>query len=272
MLSKRCKICKKSSDIIQLHEGIFDNEMIMVCEECAEEEKIPILKKPRLDKLEDVDRRYTVRERMERMTGMDKRRAALSSDQLTVQHNLNRLRMPPTKMQHEDVVENYYWELRMARRRKKMTLNQVSRATGIPMEALDAIEKGKIPREFPQMFATLEDYFGIQLLKYHRKKINFVMPKVNEDRILNEVRRKMETMEVDEDSEFLELDRREKEKKLKEIDEGDFDFSDSRKVSNITLNDLVELKREKEKKERIARMRKQTEDLLGDDLEIEWDK
>jgi len=40
------------------------------------------------------------------------------------------------------------------------------------------------------------------------------------------------------------------------------------KINDITLNDLVELKKEKEKKEKINKMRRQTEDLLGDDIDI----
>ena len=109
MLSKRCKICKKPNDIVELFEGIFDNEMIMVCESCADEEKIPILKKPSRSQLDVADKRYSVRERMERMSGMADRRSELSKDQLIVQNNINLLKQVPVKETHEDVVDNYYW-------------------------------------------------------------------------------------------------------------------------------------------------------------------
>jgi ribosome-binding protein aMBF1 (putative translation factor) len=272
MLSKRCKICKKPGDIIELFEGIYDNEMIMVCESCSEEEKIPILKKPSPNQLNLVDKRYSVRERMERMSGLADRRTQLSKDQLIVQNNINRLKSIPAKQTHDDVVENYYWELRMARRRKKMTLSQVSKHTNIPVEAIDAIEKGKIPRGFESMFATLEEFFNIKLLRHHKKKINFIVPQVDEERILDEVRKKMETRVIDEDAEYEDTDKFQKKQKLKEISDGEFNFSDTKNIDDITLSDLAELKKEKERKEKRKQLQQQTDDLLGDDIEIEWEK
>ena len=82
----------------------------------------------------------------------------------------------------------------------------------------------------------------------------------------------METHVIDEDPEFEELDKRQKEMKLKEIDAGEFDFSDPKNVEDLTLHDLAELKKEKEKKEQREITKKQNEDLLGDDIEIEWEK
>lgn len=268
MLGKRCIICKKPWEIIELYEGIYDNEMIMVCEECANEEKIPILRKPSPDQLNQAEKRYSVRERMEKMSGMHRHRTGLSKDQQIVQQNINRLKMPEPKQTHEDVVNNYYWELNMARRRKKMTLNQVAIKTNVPLEALEAIEKGKIPKGFEQIFVRLEDFFGIKLLKHHKKRINYIIPIEEEEEILSEVRRKMETRVVDEDPEFEELDKRQKETKLSELDDGELDFSDKEKLDEITLSDLVELKKQKEQKEKREKLRQQTEEFIGDDIDI----
>lgn len=265
MSTKRCVVCKKPWDIIELFEGIYDNEMVMVCRGCADEEKIPILRKPSLEQLKLAEKKYSVRERMERLSGVNKYRTDLSKEQQIVQTNINKLRMPEPKQKHEDVVDNYYWELNMARRRKKLTINQLSVKTSIPVKVLEAIERGKLPKDFEQIFVRLEDFFGIKLLKQHKKRINYIMPAIEQEKILNEVRKKMETRELDEDSEYKELDKREKEKKLKEIRENKFNLSKRKELNDITISDLVELKKQKEKKQR---SKERTEDFLGDDIEL----
>jgi ribosome-binding protein aMBF1 (putative translation factor) len=272
MSAKRCVICKKPHEIVELYEGLFDNEMVMVCESCALEEKIPILRKPSGDQLKEVDKRYSVRERMERMSGMHKARTELSREQQIVQNNINRLKMPEPKENHPDVIDNYYWEINMARRRKKLTLNQLSLKSKIPLEILEALEKGKLPKDFEQVFVILEDFFGITLLKHHKTRINYIIPEVEKEKILNDVRKKIETKMIDEDLEFEELDKRQKQSKIKEIQEGNFDFSNPEKINNITLKDLVDLKKEKEEKERLKKLRTQTEELLGEDLNIDFER
>jgi ribosome-binding protein aMBF1 (putative translation factor) len=272
MSSKRCVICKKPWEVIELYEGIYDNEMIMVCEECANEEKIPRLRKPSQDQLQLADKRYSVRERMENMSGINRYRTHVDKDQQNAQSTISRLKMPEPKQKHEQIVDNYYWNLNMARRRKKMTINQVSVRTQIPIEIIEAIEKGKIPKDFEQIFVRLEDFFGIKLLKHHKSKVHYILPEDEEEEILDEVKQKMETTRViDEDTEFEELDKRQKQTKLKEISEGDLNISDRKQLDEITLNDLVELKRQKEKKQQRQQLRQQTEDLLGDDLDIDFE-
>ena len=270
MTGKRCVICKKPWDIIDLYEGIYDNEMVMVCEECATEEKIPMLRKPSTEQLKQADKRYSVRERMEKMSGMHKLRSSVSTEQRTVQNNLNKLRMPDPKQTHEEVLDNYYWTLNMARRRKKMTISQVATQTSIPVEVIEVIEKGKIPTDFEQIFVRLEDYFGIKLLKHHKSKIHF-KTRDDEANILEEVEMRMNTQTVDNEEDFEELDKLQKRAKLRELEAGELDLSRQEKIDDITLNDLVELKKEKEKKENKQKLRQQTEDLLGDDIDIEFE-
>jgi ribosome-binding protein aMBF1 (putative translation factor) len=270
MSNKRCVVCKKPWEIIDLFEGIYDNEMVMVCEECATEEKIPMFKKPSIEQLKKADKRYSVRERMEKLSGMHKSRSSVSTEQQTVQGNLNKLRMPEPKQTHPDILDNYYWAVNMARRRKKMTISQVVRETGIPLEIIEAVEKGKIPKDFEQTFIKLEDYFGIKLLKHHKQKVHFKTGDEEAD-IIEQVKMKMSTKTVDEDEDFEELDKLQKRAKLRELEAGELDLSNSAEIDDITLNDLVELKREKEKKQEQSQLRRQTEELLGDDIDIEFE-
>jgi len=272
MPNKRCVICKKPSEIIELYKGLFNNEMVMVCIECANEEKIPRFTQPSPEQLQLADKRYSVRERMEEMSGMNKYRTEVGRDQQIVKRNLNKLRMPDPKQQHEDILDNYYWTLNMARRRRKMTINQVSVQTRIPIEIIEAVEKGKIPAEFEKIFLTLEAFFRIKLLKHHKTKVHFSLSPNEEEELLEEVKERMETTRViDSDQEYTDLDKLQKESKLREIEKGEMNFVNTEKLKDITVNDLVELKKQKEKKEQQQKLRQQTEELLGDDIEIEFE-
>ena len=150
----RCIICKKESDEIELFKGIQPDGMVMVCKNCAEEERIPIVKKPSESQLDKASERYTVRERMERMSGM-RDTTEISDDQMITQGNLAKLRMPTPKQQHEDILDNYYWTLNIARRRKKLTLTQLAEKIQTTPQLIQEIEKGKLPENFEELFVFI---------------------------------------------------------------------------------------------------------------------
>jgi len=60
-----------------------------------------------------------------------------------------------------------------------------------------------------------------------------------------------------------------KKEQLEKLSKGEIDFSKKEDLSNVTLNDLVEMKKSREKKESKRKSEAQEEALLGDDLELE---
>ena len=264
----KCAICKLTSDETKLFEGILKTEMVNVCKECAEKEGIPIIQKPSESQLNKADERYTVRERMEVMSGM-RDTTEISQDQTITQGNLAKLRIPPKKQLHEDVLDNYFWTVNIARRRKKLTVNQLATQTQIDVETIQAIEKGKIPEDFKTIFAKLELYLDIKLLKTHEAKTHFLKPTQDEaNKILKEVQEKMGLPNLDEPrnkKQKLEA----KKEQLEKLSKGETDFSRREDLSNVTLNDLVEMKKQREQKQSTKKSKAQEETMLGDDLELE---
>lgn len=250
----RCTICKKTSEEIQLYTGILDAEMVMVCEHCAEEEGIPLIKKPSEKQLNRADKKYTVRERMEILSG-SRDATDISDDQMVTQRNLAKLRAPPKKQYHEDVLDNYSWTLNIARRRAKLTASQLAEKTQVSSEIIRSIEKGKIPENFEEIFPKLENYLGIKLLKNNGGKINFIRKREEEDKILESVRKKIESPNS--------LDEPTPKKKI------GLDFSSRESLENVTLNDLVEMKRAKEAREKKRKSKIQEDSILGEDIDLE---
>jgi ribosome-binding protein aMBF1 (putative translation factor) len=260
----RCAICKQTSDEIELFEGILKTEMVNICKKCAESEGIPIIQRPSEAQLNRANEKYTVRERMEIMSGM-RNATEISEDQTITQGNLAKLKIPPKKQTHQDVLDNYYWNLNIARRRKKLTINQLAKQTQIDPQIIEAIEKGKIPEDFEPIFAKLELFLDIKLLKNHKRKMHFLRPTKDEaEEILKQVKEKMDLPDLGEPKN-KEKSLKDKKEKLEKLSKGEIDFSKRENLSSLTLNDLVEIKKEKERKKTKA----QEEAMLGDDLEIE---
>lgn len=270
---------------MDLYEGILEEGMVMVCNFCAENEGIPIIRKPTNEQLKKAEKRYSVRERMERLSGFGQT-TDISQDQAVVQRNLARLRMPEKKQLNEEVLENYDWNLKIERRRRKMTLPQLATQSGIDYDTLNMIEKGQLPSNFKEVFLRLESFFGIRLLKYH-EPLKVIRTPEDEEKIINDVKRKM-GLEVEEDEEseddfveepevvqdYEEKERLKKEKveKVEKIRKGEFDFSRRQDLKNVTLNDLVEMKRARERQEKRIIKREKESELFGEDVDLEIDE
>lgn len=258
----RCTICKKTSEEVELFNGILNAEMVRICEDCAEDQKVPIIRKPSPNQLNRADKRYSVRERMEIMSGV-RDRTEISDDQIITQGNLARLRAPPKKQVNEDVLDNYYWTLSMARRRKKLTVGYLAGKMQVDPKVIRDIERGILPPNFKEIFMKLEAYLGIELLKIQRNKINFI--KTNKDaelEILKSVRQKIE--ENSNKSEIEETD-----EEPESTEEEDIDLSDKKKLSKITISDLLSRKKRREAKEKKIRSAEEDESMVGTDLDLE---
>jgi ribosome-binding protein aMBF1 (putative translation factor) len=258
----RCTVCKKTSDEIELFKGILVDGMVMVCDTCAEKEKIPIIKKPSESQLSKADERYTVRERMERMSGT-RDTTEISDDQIVTQGNIAKLRVPAPKQHHEDILDNYYWTLNIARRRKKLSITQLAEKMQVTPSVIQGIEKGRLPDDFEELFIKLEAFLGIKLLKNHNRKINFTRTVDEQKEILKNIREKMGMPETIEDDFEENLDFKEK------ISKGEIDFSKREELSDVTLDDLVDMKKRRERNAAIKKVKDDEDAMLGDDLDLD---
>jgi len=263
----RCTVCKKEGGMVELFEGISSEGMIRICKPCSLTEGIPTIKKPSEEQLNRADERRSVRERMEYLSGTRKT-TDIGKDQKYIHGNLAKLRIPGKKEYHPEVMDDYFWTLNLARRRKKLSLSQLAEKIGIDKEIINSIEKGKIPENFEESFIQLESFFGIKLLKSHKKKLEFTRTMDEERRILETVREKIDNPLIEGELEK----EKEKEEILERISRGEEDFSVKGNLDNVTLSDLVEIKRQREKREERGKVKIQTDAMIGDDLDIDLDE
>jgi ribosome-binding protein aMBF1 (putative translation factor) len=254
-----CTICKKTGEETTLYPGIQATKMVNVCEECAEDQEIPIIRKPSQSQLSQADKTYSVRERLDRMSGR-RDTTEISKDQTITQRNLSKLRMPKPKQHHGETLDNYYWTLNMARRRVKMTTAQLAKKIGTTSYTIQEIEKGILPEDFREIFLKLESLLGIKLLKMHQPQVSFTRKNPDQEKeLLRIVAEKMKNPEK-ELEEYEEIEMTEE-----EIENEESKLSKKGSLKDVTLNDLVDRKRAREK----HKLKMKQNEMMGDDIDIE---
>ncbi len=264
-----CIICQKSDREAELFEGIYEGEISKICERCADSESIPLIRKPNPDQLIATERVRSVRERLENLSGTRQ----LNKEQVIANKNLAKIKFPEKKQHSELLVDNYYWILKMARRRKKLTLKDISESTHISVEILDSLERGKLPKDTEDVMRKLEMFFSIKLLRTHELSPKFILPdRDRQERILAETKERIDRIRMGEIPEEIPI-KRENEKQrmqaMRKIQRGEMDFSKPENIQNITLSDLQEMKKKRDLKAQFEREKVEHEEFFGGDLEIE---
>lgn len=177
-----CEICGKTE--VPLFKGLYDNRVVFACESCVNIEGILVISKPSAEQLEKAEKRETVRQTMERLSGHYLKRPIANIDHDISDRSLEKIKVMPKAQKADELIDNYNWEIKMARRRKKMSEKDLARATGISLENINRIEQGYLPKDFPIMIAKIENTLGIVLLREtNSMKIKFNFPKKNEENI-----------------------------------------------------------------------------------------
>ena len=167
-----------------------------------------------------------------------------------------------------------------------MSMAQLEKASGVSEEIINSIEKGILPANFEEPIVKLELELGVNLLKNHETRINFTRTDYDEQKeILKQVGEKIgitprfpkkvedytEKIDIEELSEEdLDIDKiQEKSEKLSKLSHGELDLSKRQNLQDITLSDLQNIKKEKEKKQQEVESQKQHEDMFGEDVDFE---
>ncbi len=237
-----CKICGKSHEETELYRGVFEERIETVCANCARIEDIPIVKRPNPDSFEGRKEHLSVRERMEKMAQPNK---PIPKEHFIAHKNLTKLNFPTKRQDHADLVENYDWILKTARRRKKLSQTQVAEGLIIPLQVIVDLESGKISKEFNNYVEKLEAYLGVQIRKRVPEKFNLQRKPVNleeEKIVLDKVQQNINSPQ---------------DKNIQE----DPTVQNKEKMKRWTLKDLIGLKRKKDKLEEKSKSEEKPEDL-----------
>jgi len=231
---KKCFKCERTEKEVKLIDAIYENEITKICEECAITEDIPIIRKPSSFQLKTSKKPPTVYERLSKISGISNVTAKQKQEskvqeimkKITISNSpdLNQLsikqRQELAKKANQplNLIDNFHWHIQMTRRKKKITQSQLAQILAEPEEAIKMIESGKLPDDANKIIRKIEQYFKINLEKSAFEA---------EQNRLQKVRQPARILEFDKN-----------------------------KIENLTIADLIEMKKKQEAIE------KQTEEQI----------
>jgi transcriptional regulator with XRE-family HTH domain len=278
----KCFICGKPEEEVALFEGVSLSGVRKVCYLCSVRDGVTLIRKPTREQLEQAEKRRSVREVMENMTSPQKK--LMNKDQMIAHKSLAKLRFPGMKQEHGDLIENYDWVLKQARRHAKITTDAVVRLANIDKSQYESLEAGRLFPGFQAVAAAVERVLEVKILKIARKEI-VMLPteskraeekKSQEQDILDSVKHKMKKhfflvrkakeegvdyydgdIETQHDKidvdEIIQKKNEEKKKRYdqlaNDIESDKFDFSRRENLDKLTLQDLANLKKLRKEKE-----------------------
>jgi uncharacterized protein (TIGR00270 family) len=128
---KNCKICGKAENEALLCQVLADNGLVLMCDECAKHEGLPIIRRPS-------------EENAIKFALAQKAKKSISSS----------------------LIDNFHWQVMMSRKRTRLSQKQLAQELGISEQDIAKVETGKEP-ENPDVIKKIENFFRINLHKDH---------------------------------------------------------------------------------------------------------
>jgi len=269
-----CFRCERSGREVKLHDAIYENDLIKVCERCAITESIPILRKPSTSQLKAAERSYGVYERLKRISGKEEKERLHES----VLDKIKKLDENPDIEKPDEkpfnLISNYHWRVARARRNRGLSQTQLAWALGESETAIKMVEKGDLPEEPEKLIKKLEQFFQIhlkertpeELAEERRRREEFRMPKLE---VISEPIHPILEEEIDEED-LIKVEKEE----YGEEGKGPAHILRFKPelMDTITIADLKKLKEEKEAEEKIEKekvedlRKKEMREIVGQEM------
>ncbi|PIN78091.1 hypothetical protein COV15_00320 [Candidatus Woesearchaeota archaeon CG10_big_fil_rev_8_21_14_0_10_34_12] len=263
-----CFVCGMSSDLTSLFEAISDEEIVMVCQNCAFKENLPLLRKPTEEQIKESKIPYSRKEVFARISSFKQGQNVINSvapekikeethEKVTLnllQERMIRQRESKKGIENSPVnlIENFHWYIMRARRLAKLTTKELAERLKEDENSIKMLETGKIPRGVEPLIKKIEQYLKIRLTKIPSNQ-NFNLKQIKiPSSIKNEVI-KIESQKpwvsdgLQKSNGFFKKQKAVPEENSGQKSEYTPKFSQD-KLKNITIDDLVKMKKEREEK------------------------
>jgi ribosome-binding protein aMBF1 (putative translation factor) len=147
----KCSKCGAEDNEVRLFDAISNEGIIKICEKCASEEGIPVIKK----------------------TYEFEKKPALKNQESNLRKIVDsRVVANESRREFADLIDNFHWIIMRARRIKHMTQEQLGKEIGESEKIIKSAEKGFLPADYRDFIKKIEDILSIRLFnKEARKRI-----------------------------------------------------------------------------------------------------
>lgn len=254
-----CIRCSRSEDEVKLLDGVEDNNLVKICEECASFDNIPIMRRLNSQQIDNMQKAASVRQRLTRMASNNainktpKISEIMAAKKPIVRKdfNLSTLRKNTKPI---NLVDNYNWIITAGRKDKKISRKQLADAIGVSEEVIKMIENKELPDDALRIITKIEQYLRVRINKDAKTEEIIVLDEIkkkleNEQKIMEGIIEEEKELELDIEKieENIEKEiNKEKEEIVKNLKEQNKVKFDPKTAKNLTIQDLVRIKKEKE--------------------------
>lgn len=192
-----CFFCGVSGEKVRLFQAIGDEGIILVCENCAFDEGIPIIRKPTTFQLKVSEKepekkvsealaRARDPKEIERKKELARKEEEKKLQNLTlkdiVDKNYQKKIQKSSGKPRVKLMDNFHWILMRARRSKKLSQQQLAEAISESEVAIKMAEQGIMPEDDFRLVNKLENFLSIRI----RQDINENLVEGERDKLLRE--------------------------------------------------------------------------------------
>lgn len=170
-------------------EAIFEGKIVKVPERYAKREGLPILKKPRAIQLQRATANLPPG-KIKMLAEQDRK------------HPMDLLKKQPTLQEKQvisELIDNFTWHIKSARRTKGITRSQLARLINEPENNLKMLEFGILPSPDFQLINKVQTALGINLRKDGKsfEQIQDVISKAKSEQIKRQLKPKLSGKDIE---------------------------------------------------------------------------
>ncbi|MBS3072730.1 hypothetical protein J4477_02765 [Candidatus Pacearchaeota archaeon] len=151
-----CIFCGNPNNLV---EAVGEKEIIFVCQSCAVNRGMPIIRRPSVDQIKDIYKTPRLKLKEEPV------KKAKDPETLKLEEELKGIVKKNVSKDYGNLIDNFHWHVQQGRRHKKLSPKQLSEAIAEPEVLIEMIEKGQLPENYDKVITKLEQFFRIKLRK-----------------------------------------------------------------------------------------------------------
>ncbi len=168
---EKCFKCGIGEDKTLLFEAIGEKKIIKICRKCSFKEDFPLIDIP---KPEEPERKRTTYERLVKISGFKrtsfKPNRELKDEEAIIKEVLDKnFNSTKFKENPQELIRNFHWMIKVARRRKKLTLKRFAEKIKESEQVLELLEKGRVPNNSALLIKKIENLLEIKISKREEK-------------------------------------------------------------------------------------------------------
>lgn len=171
-----CFKCGTPGTKVRIFDAVSGKGIVKICERCAEEEDLPLIKRPTTEQLKRAESNTPVRKFLENISNVkfsekeeyERDKKMLERQEITLRQIVEKKYYKDSvkkSLPRPDLIDNFHWVIMRARRGRKISHKQLAEAISESETALQMAEKGILPEDDNRLIHKLETFFGVQLIK-----------------------------------------------------------------------------------------------------------